>query len=130
MPLGIIIGKRNKARNNDVLGNKLRKADRLAKKYLSEAKKQLGTKEAFYVALEKALHNYLKGKLRIETSDISKEKITELLKNKLIDKSDINSFIQVFNSCDMARYSPVSDVEMKDDYEKAKLVITQIDKQL
>jgi hypothetical protein len=30
----------------------------------------------------------------------------------------------------MARYSPVSDVEMKDDYEKAKLVITQIDKQL
>jgi len=108
----------------------LRKADRLAKKYLSEAKKQLGTKEAFYVALEKALHNYLKAKLSIETSDISKEKITELLKNKLINNNDINSFIQVFNSCDMARYSPVSDVEMKDDYEKAKLVITQIDKQL
>ncbi len=108
----------------------MRKADRLAKKYLSEAKKQLGTKEAFYVALEKALHNYLKAKLSIETSDISKEKITELLKNKLINNNDINSFIQVFNSCDMARYSPVSDVEMKDDYEKAKLVITQIDKQL
>jgi len=90
----------------------------------------LGTKEAFYVALEKALHNYLKAKLSIETSDISKEKITELLKNKLINNNDINSFIQVFNSCDMARYSPVSDVEMKDDYEKAKLVITQIDKQL
>ena len=107
----------------------MRKADRLAKKYLSEAKKQLGTKEAFYVALEKALHNYLKAKLSIETSDISKEKITELLKNKLINNNDINSFIQVFNSCDMARYSPVSDVEMKDDYEKAKLVITQIDKQ-
>ncbi len=97
---------------------------------MSEAKKQLGTKEAFYVALEKALHNYLKAKLSIETSDISKEKITELLKNKLINNNDINSFIQVFNSCDMARYSPVSDVEMKDDYEKAKLVITQIDKQL
>ena len=108
----------------------MRKADRLAKKYLFEAKKQLGTKEAFYVALEKALHNYLKAKLSIETSDISKEKITELLKNKLINNNDINSFIQVFNSCDMARYSPVSDVEMKDDYEKAKLVITQIDKQL
>ena len=48
----------------------------------------------------------------------------------MINNNDINSFIQVFNSCDMARYSPVSDVEMKDDYEKAKLVITQIDKQL
>ena len=130
IPIGIVIAKRNDARNNDVLGNKLRKADRLAKKYLSEAKKQLGTKEAFYVALEKALHNYLKAKLRIETSDISKEKITELLESKSVDKSSIDSFIEVFNSCDMARYSPVSVVEMKDDYEKSKLVITQIDKQL
>ena len=130
IPIGIVIAKRNDARNNDVLGNKLRKADRLAKKYLSEAKKQLGTKEAFYVALEKALHNYLKAKLRIETSDISKEKITELLKRKSVNESTIRSFIEVFNSCDMARYSPVSVVEMKDDYEKSRLVITQIDKQL
>jgi len=130
IPIGIVIAKRNDARNNDVLGNKLRKADRLAKRYLSEAKKQLGTKEAFYVALEKALHNYLKAKLRIETSDISKEKITELLKRKSVNESTIRSFIEVFNSCDMARYSPVSVVEMKDDYEKSKLVITQIDKQL
>ena len=130
IPIGIVIAKRNEARNNDVLGNKLRKADRLAKKYLSEAKKQLGTKEAFYVALEKALHNYLKAKLRIETSDISKEKITELLNRKSVNESTIHSFIEVFNSCDMARYSPVSVVEMKHDYEKSKLVITQIDKQL
>jgi hypothetical protein len=130
IPIGIVIAKRNDARNNDVLGNKLRKADRLAKKYLSEAKKQLGTKEAFYVALEKALHNYLKAKLKIETSDISKEKITELLNRKSVNESTIHSFIEVFNSCDMARYSPVSVVEMKDDYEKSKLVITQIDKQL
>ena len=130
IPIGIVIAKRNEARSNDILGNKLRKADRLAKKYLSEAKKQLGTKEAFYLALEKALHNYLKAKLRIETSDISKEKITELLKRKSVNESTIRSFIEVFNSCDMARYSPVSVVEMKDDYEKSKLVITQIDKQL
>ena len=130
IPIGIVIAKRNEARSNDVLGNKLRKADRLAKKYLSEAKKQLGAKEAFYVALEKALHNYLKAKLRIETSDISKEKITELLKRKSVNESTIRSFIEVFNSCDMARYSPVSVVEMKDDYEKSRLVITQIDKQL
>tara|TARA_B100000787_G_scaffold29375_2_gene19570 strand:+ start:286 stop:2004 length:1719 start_codon:yes stop_codon:yes gene_type:complete len=130
IPIGVFIAKRNETRSNDILGNKLRKADRLAKKYLSEAKKQLGTKEAFYVALEKALHNYLKAKLRIETSDISKDKITELLKNNSLDESVINSFIEVFNSCDMARYSPVSVVEMKDDYEKSKLVITQIDKQL
>ena len=75
VPTGIVIAKRNSVRNSDVEGNRLGKADRLAKRYLSEAKKQLGKKEAFYVALEKALHNYLKAKLRIETSDISKEKL-------------------------------------------------------
>jgi 16S rRNA C967 or C1407 C5-methylase (RsmB/RsmF family) len=130
IPIGIVVAKRNEARSNDIIGNKLRKADRLAKKYLSQAKKQLGKKDEFYIALEKALHNYLKAKLRIETSDISREKITELLEKKSVDKTSINSFIEVFNSCDMARYSPVSEVEMNDDYEKAKLVITQIDKQL
>jgi len=59
-----------------------------------------------------------------------KKKITELLKTEAVHEDDINSFIEVFNSCDMARYSPVTAVEMKDDYEKSKAVITQIDKQL
>ena len=130
IPIGIIIAKKNQAKNRDVLGNKLRKADRLARKYLSEAKKQLGSADAFYVALEKALHNFLKAKLRIETSEISKERIIELLAAKNIEKTSINSFIDVFKSCDMARYSPMSDGEMNKDYEKAKQVITIIDKQL
>ncbi|WP_349551864.1 BatD family protein [Pseudotenacibaculum sp. MALMAid0570] len=130
IPVGIVIAKKNEARSNDIIGNKLRKADRLAKKYLSEAKKQLGKKEEFYIALEKALHNYLKAKLRIETSDISKEKITQLLEERSVDSASINSFLDVFKSCDMARYSPVSVVEMNEDYETAKQVITQIDKQL
>ena len=39
---------------------------------LPQLKKQLGNKEAFYEALEKALHNYLKATLQVETSEISK----------------------------------------------------------
>lgn len=130
IPIGIVVAKKSEARSKDIVGNKLRKADRLAKKYLSEAKKQLGQKEAFYIALEKALHNYLKAKLHIETSDISRDKITELLQSKFVEMNSITSFIEVFNSCDMARYSPVTVVEMNEDYEKAKRVITEIDKQL
>lgn len=130
IPIGIIIAKQNEKRSNDIIGNKLRKADRLAKKFLSEAKKQLGKNEAFYIALEKALHNYLKAKLRIETSDISKEKIRALLAEKNVDAGAIESFIDVFKSCDMARYSPMTVADMNNDYESAKEVITQIDKQL
>lgn len=130
IPLSIIIANKNEARKRDVLGNKLRKADRLARKYLSAAKKQIENEDEFYIALEKALHNYLKAKLRIETAEISREKISSLLNDKGVEKEWIKKFIEVFESCDLARYSPVTQTMMNDDYEKAKSVISQIDKQL
>ena len=130
IPIGIIIYNTSAKRNSDLVGVKQRKADRLARKYLSEAKKQLGKKEAFYIALEKALHNYLKAKLQIETSEISRENIIEILQSKNIDEETINSFIDVLNDCDFARYTPITEVMMHDEFEKAKQVITALDKQL
>tara|TARA_R110001583_G_scaffold176620_1_gene331358 strand:+ start:8065 stop:9795 length:1731 start_codon:yes stop_codon:yes gene_type:complete len=130
IPIGIIIGRKQAKRAGDVFGNKIRKADKLARKYLSEAKKQLGNQEAFYVALEKALHNFLKAKLHIETSDISKEKISEILKSKGVETSTIVAFMEVLNDCDFARYTPTTNVMMKQEFEKAKNVITKVDKYL
>ncbi len=129
IPIGIFIAKKNEERNNDIVGNKQRKAERLAKKYLSEAQKQLGKKEAFYEALERALHNYLKAKLGIETADISKEKITQILENKSVDNSTINQFIEVLKNSDFARYTPFTALQMKEEFEKAKQVIIKLDKQ-
>jgi hypothetical protein len=130
IPIGIFIGQKRAKRAGDIFGNKIRKADRLARKYLSEAKKQLGNHEAFYVALEKALHNFLKAKLQVETSDISKEKISEILQQKSVDISTINAFLEVLKDCDFARYTPTTSVMMKQEFEKAKEVITKIDKYL
>ena len=130
IPIGIFIGKKNEERNQDFVGNKLRKDQKLAKKYLSEAQKQLGKKEAFYEALERALHNYLKAKLGIETADISKEKITEILEDKKIEKRTIIQFIEVLKSSDFARYTPYTATQMKAEFERAKEVIIQLDKQL
>ena len=50
IPIAIATGRKYKERANDVLGNKRRKADRLARKHLSTAKKQMGDKELFYIA--------------------------------------------------------------------------------
>ena len=130
IPLGIFIGKKKQERDSDIIGNKRRKADRLAKKFLSQARKQLGKKEAFYIALEKALHNYLKAKLHVETSEISIEKIAEILNNKQVDESTIKEFSKVLENCDYARYTPSTDVMMKQEYENAKMAIAKIDKQL
>lgn len=130
IPIGILIAINNKKRNSDVVGIKLRKAEKLARKYLSEAQKQLGKKEAFYEALERALHNYLKAKLNIETSDISKENITKILAEKNIDETTIKQFIDVLKASDFARYTPVTNTEMKQEFERAKQVIVELDKQL
>ncbi|PQJ79923.1 BatD family protein [Polaribacter porphyrae] len=130
IPIGILIAKSNEKRNSDVVGIRLRKAEKLAKKYLSEAQKQLGKKEAFYEALERALHNYLKAKLGIETSDISKEKITQILEQKNVEQQNITQFIDVLKASDFARYTPITDTEMKQEFERAKKVIVQLDKQL
>ncbi|MEX1383763.1 BatD family protein [Lutibacter sp.] len=130
IPIAIIIGKKRAQRAGDVFGNKIRKADRLAKKYLSEAKKQLGNQEPFYIALEKALHNFLKAKLHVETSEISKERISEILTKKNVNDTTIKQFVEVLNDCDFARYTPTTNVMMEREFEKAKEVITNIDKQL
>ena len=130
IPIGVFIGKKNEERSNDILGNKTRKAEKLAKKYLSKAQKQLGKKEAFYEALERALHNYLKAKLGVETAEISKERITEILKGKNVEAATIHQFIEVLKNSDFARYTPFTATEMKEEFERAKAVIVQLDKQL
>jgi hypothetical protein len=130
IPLFILFRRKKEARDRDVEGLRMRKANRLARKYLSKAKKVLGDKDAFYVALEKALHNYLKAKLKIETSEFAKDKIRTLLANREVDGSSIEDFISLLENCEMARYSPFSRVQMEQDYQKASEVITTMDKAL
>ncbi|MHA7829747.1 MAG: BatD family protein [Flagellimonas sp.] len=130
IPIAIFAFKKREAIASDVVGNKIKRANKLARKYLSTAKKELGNKEAFYVALEKGLHNYLKAKLHIETSEFSKDKITSILSDKKVEKEDIDGFIRLLTSCEMARYSPFSNVQMQQDYEKASEVISNLDKHL
>ncbi len=130
IPLVIVFRREKALRDADFEGIRIRKADKLARKYLSESKKSLGNKESFYVALEKALHNYLKAKLRIESSDLSKEKITTLLGEKKVTESTISEFLILLKSCELARYTPSSKVEMRKDYNKASKTISMLDKQI
>ena len=129
IPLAIVIRSKKASRDADVYGNRIRKADKLAKKYLSNAKKSLGKKEAFYIALEKALHNYLKARLHIETNDLSKDRINSLLKDKQVDDGVIKDFIAIVENCELARYTPIDIVTMQEDYDKAAKTISLIDKQ-
>ena len=117
-------------RSEDSASKKQREAQYLARKYLSSAKKAFHDQVAFYEALERALHNYLKAKLKIETIELSKDKIESLLLDKKVKAQTALDFVFVIENCELARYAPGRSVSVKRDYEKASSIIASIDRQL
>lgn len=130
LPLIVLFKNKKEAIDGDIVGNRIKMNNRLAKKYLSEAKKQISNKEPFYVALEKAMHNFLKAKLHIETSEMSKDNIKELLLNRNAKPEVVNDFIALTENCEVARYAPSSTATIQQDFDKAVLIISELEKQI
>jgi hypothetical protein len=130
IPIIILARKKKEAMDNDVTGNRIRMNNKLAKKYLSQAKKHLNNKEPFYIALEKAMHNFLKAKLHIETSEMSKDNIRELLLSRNANPETVQNFIALTENCEFARYAPASSASIQQDYDKAVMIISELEKQI
>ena len=130
LPIIVLFKKKKEAIDSDVFGNRIKMNNKLAKKYLSEAKKQINNKEPFYVALEKAMHNFLKAKLHIETSEMSKDNIKELLLSRKAKPEVVNDFITLTENCEIARYAPSSSATIQHDFDKAVAIISELEKQI
>jgi hypothetical protein len=130
LPIIVLAKKKKEAIDSDITGNRIKMNNKLAKKYLSEAKKQLNNKEPFYIALEKAMHNFLKAKLHIETSEMSKDNIRELLLSRNANPESVQNFISLTENCEFARYAPASSASIQQDYDKAVLIISELEKQI
>lgn len=130
LPVIVLFRKKKEAIDSDVFGNRIKMNNKLAKKYLSEAKKQINNKEPFYVALEKAMHNFLKAKLHIETSEMSKDNIRELLLSRKANPQAVNDFIALTENCEIARYAPSSSATIQHDFDKAVAIISELEKQI
>ena len=117
-------------KSSNVENLRQREANKLSRKFLGEAKKKLGDKNNFYDSLELALYNYLKARLKIKNLDYTKEKIKEVLMGKKISEKEIDVFMQVIKNCEIARFSPTTDVKMKSDFDKALTIMATIDKKL
>ena len=126
----ILIKKYILNQTEDLTTRKQKRAQQLAKKYLSSAKKVIQEQAKFYEALERALHNYLKAKLKIETTELSKSKIQKLLNDKGIDKQISSEYVEVIENCERARYAPGSSINTKEDLEKSGELISKIDRQI
>lgn len=129
IPFMLIFGK---VQNREIDQNQiqLKRANKLAKRYLSEAKKTIGDSKTFYESLERALHNYMKARLKIQTLDMQKDKIKEVLVSKGASEVTTKDFLKLLESCELARYTPTVTEDMQKDFEKAAKVISEIDKEV
>ncbi|MFN5772550.1 MAG: protein BatD, partial [Flavobacterium sp.] len=130
IPLLVLVRRRKAAADADTVGKSIRMKKALVKRYLSEAGTYLQSKGPFYDALERALHNFLKAKLLLETTEMQKETIRELLLQRNAASTTVTEFIQLLESCEMARFAPSSATAIQNDYDTAIRLITELEKQL
>ena len=120
-------------RRADVAGTKTRKATKMALKRLHLAKTFLAQNlhTAFYEELHKALLGFISDKLNIPVSELSRDRMVEALQNGNVNAGYIDTFINILDACEYARYAPDSGNEaMAAHYESAVDVISSIDSEM
>ena len=105
-----------------------KKRKTLAQSYLKGASSSTADKDLFYANLEKAIHNFLKAKLKIDSSDLAKENIKKLLTDKGVDHSYVEETVSLLNNCERARYTPFGAGDIQNDLKRTEYIINTLDK--
>jgi len=131
----LITGLRRKMVQNkaDVAGNRLRKADRYARKRLIKSSLLLkqGESNLFFEELLGAIWGYLSDKLNIPLSVLSSETAKSSLSARSVDADIIEALFRIIGECEMARYGQVSgELGMEKLYQDALDIITALQQKL
>ncbi|MEM9025016.1 MAG: protein BatD, partial [Bacteroidota bacterium] len=89
-----------------------------------------GRTTEFYEAVFHALYGFLSDKLNIPVSDLSKERISEVLHQRAIEDAVINQLMATLDRCEMARFAPSSDVTGQEVFDQAATIISQLQQAL
>ena len=108
--------------------DELKLARILTNKLLADSKALIGNKEKFYESIDKALTTYLKTKLNLKNSEFKNEIINIKLQEMNLDKESIGLLFEIFENCQLARYTPLNIDAMSDDYRKANQFIEKFEK--
>jgi tetratricopeptide (TPR) repeat protein len=118
------------ARRADVVGTKNRKATKMALRRLRYAGSLLKKNQysEFYAELHNALLGFMSDKLNMPVSELSKDRMSEVLLQNGVLEAYVQELMEILDSCEYARYAPSSGNQaMASDYEKAVEVISSID---
>jgi HEPN domain-containing protein len=128
----LVYRRRKEALNKDVRGRKKRGASRMAKKRLKAAEVALksGDSSVFYQEIFKALYGYLGDKLGIPIGELSRQKILSELQQNGVKEAVINDVSYVINTCETARFAPVTETSDEVFYNRTAELIENLEGRL
>ncbi|MBP5306628.1 MAG: protein BatD [Paludibacteraceae bacterium] len=120
--------RKSRKENSDERVRKSKGAHKQAVKRLKTARRHLeqNEKEAFYQEIMRAMWGYLSDKLNMPVSELSKENVRDRLTERNVEEVEIEAFMRVIETCEMAQYSPSAVEEMGSVYESAVETISKM----
>ena len=116
----------------DVVGMKKRTATKRSLKCLKKADEilQKRSDDNFYAAITQALTGFVADTFNLETSDISIEKLKDILAKKGIEPQVVNDYADLLNTCQYAQFAPNTTENNAEVYKKATEILTSIERGL
>ena len=130
---GLIAVRQRIKANSNMAAVKERKAAKMAKQQLVVAEKHMkaAEKDQFFTEILNALHKYIGYKFGLPISDLSKEKISEMLISKHVTEETTKNVIETLNTCEYAKYAPSAVTEdLNKVYHNTIELISQIEEQI
>ncbi|MGB6033785.1 MAG: BatD family protein, partial [Bacteroidota bacterium] len=139
-----VFARQRQAEMHDQAGYRNRRAIKVAQKGLKQAEYLLKERSGsqgepssiqrvrFYAEVSRALWKYLGDKLGIPQSELSLERVSEVLTDRSVNQGLIHALRVLLESCDMARFAPtgLDLAAMQKTYEEARRIIIDLEKTL
>lgn len=128
--LGLIfVRKRNKSMAGNIKLIRSQRANKVAMKRLSAAKKFMAQneKEKFLDEMFRALWGFISDKLQIPISDLSKESTALALEKKNVPQPLIDQFTETLNTCEFARFAGGTSESNEVIYNKGIEIISRLE---
>lgn len=129
----LIVYRRELKLRADTVGQRTRKANKVATRRLKAAAAALSQRKEteFYESVHKAMMGYVADKLSIPMSELTGDSIREELAKRQVDEETIKRCADVLSTCEFARYAPSADDQAMDKlYEEASSTIDSLEKAL
>lgn len=94
----------------DIEGLRSRRAGKMARKRLNKAMLCIRNKneDGFYDEMLKAIWGYLADKLKLPTSELNRENVSQILSGRGIPEGSVGTLLTLLDECEFAKYSPAS----------------------